>query len=457
MKKIYAIGALACVFAGCKPSVNITKPLSAGDAVFTNYLAIGNSLTAGYADNTLTVSGQYNSYPQRLFEQFQLVGAKGPFVQPLLTGNYGYPTAKLMLQNVTHCDGSVSLGPVPYSGPLDSNGSWHFTSTVNNGQINNIGVPGIRIADYPVANYATIAAALGAPYALRFYNDPAKSPLEELKYRVNNLHPTFFTMWLGANDVLMYATKGGQGDGTGNAIPIGLGLYASDAITPTAVFQTNYDSALNVAISTGASGALINIPDITALPFFTTVPYNGLTLTRQGQVDSLKALYAGEAWNKVFQLGSNAFVIKDHAGLTRQIVPGELILLTVPLDSLTCAGWGSVKPIPREYVLTTDEIQYVRNATNTFNSFIELEAARHHLAYVDMKTYMSTFASGFSYNGIKYTTQYVSGGAFSLDGVHLTPRGYALVANQIITTINTFYHSLIPLTDVNKYPGVAFP
>ena len=73
MRKIYIIGAVAFLFASCRPSVNITTPPKAGNADFTNYLAVGNSLTAGYTDNSLTVSGQLNSYPERLFEQFSLI------------------------------------------------------------------------------------------------------------------------------------------------------------------------------------------------------------------------------------------------------------------------------------------------------------------------------------------------------------------------------------------------
>src|SRR4051812_32793562 len=104
MKKILFIGAVACMFASCKPSTNITTPVSGGNAFFTNYMAVGNSLTAGFADNSLYVSGQLNSYPERLFEQFSTItgpqAAKGPFIQPLLQGDAGYPSAKLVLGNV---------------------------------------------------------------------------------------------------------------------------------------------------------------------------------------------------------------------------------------------------------------------------------------------------------------------------------------------------------------------
>ncbi len=462
MRRIYIIGSLALLFASCKPSVNITTAPVAGNADFSNYLAIGNSLTAGYTDGSLTVSGQLNSYPERLFEQFSMVqgvhGAKGPFIQPLLVSDNGYPGPKYVLgMTYNPCiPADSSLGPISYPNWIMNPSDVTYTSPSNNGQINNIAVPGIRVADYDVAGYGNYPAFVNAnPYAARFYhNAGTASPLDELQYRVGNLYPTFFTMWLGANDVLGYATAGGVGDGTGAALPFpGTNIYNTNSITPYDKFDSLYDKALNVAISTGAGGALINIPDITNIPFFTTVPANGLILTRQGQADTLNARWG---LSKIFQVGANYFIIQDNNGI-RQAVPGELILLTTPQSNFTCLGWGSTVAIPQQYVLTTDEIQNIRRATASFNSFIQYEATRHNLAYVDMNKYLSTITTGVTYNGIKYTAEFVTGGAFSLDGIHLTQRGYAMVANQVIAAINAKYNSTVPSIDVNKYHGINFP
>ncbi len=456
MKKIYTIGALACLFAACKPSVNITTPSTSGEAVFSSYLAIGNSLTAGYADNSLYVTGQLNSYPQRLFEQFSLLtdyGSKEGFYQPLLHGDMGYPSARMVVGKRYSCvAGDTTLGAVdlPYFAADGEDAKANNFPVGPKGQINNIGVPGIRVADYPVAGYAT-----QNPYAARFYRKLTGTPLDELKYRVDNIHPTFFTMWLGANDVLGYALAGGQGNGTGNALPAALNYYSSNDITPTPVFNDQFDAALQIAISTGAKGALMNIPDVTSLPYFTTIPANGLYISRQGAADSLTAYYASK--NYVFHLGWNYYIIEDNAGILRQAVPGELILLSAPMDSITCRSWGSYTPIRKQYVLTTDELQYIRNATTRFNEIITSEATRYNLAYVDMASYMATLQPGRVYNGITYSTQYISGSAFSLDGIHLTPRGYALAANEMIKTINKKYKSTIPTIDANKYNGILFP
>ncbi len=468
MKKIYIIGALACSISACKPSVNITKAPTAGNAVFTNYLAVGNSLTAGFADNSLYVTGQLNSYPQRLFEQFSKIavhGASGDFYQPLLHSDMGFgpqdtsaPPPGLnfrprkVIGEVTNCLGVTSLAPVNLPGYApDAQDAMQYQSPGPNGQINNIAVPGIRVADYPVLGYGA-----GNLYAARFYHNPSTStPLDELQYSVANLHPTFFTMWLGANDVLGYALAGGQGNGAGTATPAIYNYYSSNDITPASVFQANFDTAVQVAVSTGAKGALINIPDVTSIPFFTAIPANGLYITRQTLADSLTAFYASK--NYVFKLGPNYFIIQDNAGVTRQAVPGELILLTTPMDSLSCAGWGSIKPILKQYVLTTDEIQNIKNMTSRFNDIISQAALRNNLALVDMNSYMSKIQSGIVYNGITYSTQFITGTAFSLDGIHMTPRGYAVIANQIILAINKQYGSTINQIDPNQYNGLMFP
>ncbi len=467
MKKLYIIGAISLLAAGCKPSVDITKEPTAGDAVFSYYMAIGNSLTAGFADNSLYVSGQVNSYPQRLFEQFQKVrvhGAEGNFIQPLLHSDNGYGwdgtgtsitdnRARLVLGWSTNCYGKTSLAPMPLPTFSPDAADASFTNPDAGDQLNNIAVPGIRVADYPVDGYGN--PINGNPYATRFYHDVTKSPFTELSYRISRLHPTFFTLWLGANDVLGYATAGGQGDGSGSASPIFGNYYSSTDITPPSVFQHIYDSIVSVVIGTGAKGALINIPDVTSIPFFTTVPVNGLYLSRQTQVDSLDAFYRSK--NYKFHLGYNNFIVQDNAGVTRQAVDGELILLNVPQDSISCYGWGSVLPIKAQYVLTTDEIQNIKLFTDKFNSYIAGAARRNNLALIDMHSYMASLKSGMVYSGVTYTTQFVTGGAFSLDGVHPTPRGYALIANEIIKGINAQYHSTINYCDPNKYDGVRFP
>jgi lysophospholipase L1-like esterase len=438
-KPLFIAAAAALAIAGCKPHMD-TPNASAGNLDFTRYVAVGNSLTAGYADGTLYRSGQENSYPSILARQFAMVGG-GEFKQPLLNGESGYPGVKRVLGLSGDCLGVTSLGPVFFNGSRDTAGD--AASIALQGPYNNLGVPGIRAIDYLLPGYPSLN-----PYSRRFFTYLTQSPLAEF----NRITPTFFTAWIGNNDVLGYATSGGAGRSSGGS------FLDQNSISSTTLFTAAVDSVLRRLTVTGAEGAVMNIPDVTAVPFFTTVPYNGLALTRQGQVDSLNAAYrpAGITFN----LGQNAWIIQDTAVPVlrfRQIRAGELVLLSVPQDSLKCGGWGSRKPIPAQYILDAREITAVNAATTTFNGILQSAAARYKLAYVDMNTYLKTFSAGMTFDGVSFNTTFVRGGLFSLDGVHLTPRGYALAANEMIRTINAFYGSAVPGVDVNRYPGIAFP
>lgn len=441
----YSIAAALLLLSACKPTIQGEAPTK-GNADFSNYVAIGNSLTAGYADGTLYRSGQLNSYPNMLAQQFKLVGG-GNFKQPLLPGNFGWPGAKRVLGSTLSCDGTTGLGPVLYNGPADTAGS--STNISAQGPFNNLGVPGIRCIDYTLAGYGAIAQVLGGVgYAARMYPNPLTDKPVDIAARSN---ATFFTLWLGNNDVLGYATGGGEGNGKGGGQPAD--------ISPLITFEASYRTVVDTMTAHGAKGVLINLPDVTSIPFFTTIPAMGLVLTRQGQADSLTAAYAMAGLNFKFNVGANPFIIQDTSapGGMRPIKNGEYILLTTPQDSIKCRGWGSKKPIPKRYVLDATEVSNVQTATANFNNVIATVAKEKGLPLVNANAYLKTLQSGIKFNGLTFTPAFVTGGAFSLDGVHLTPRGYALMANEIIRVINSYYGATIPSVDITKYNGVLFP
>lgn len=440
MKKISIISLIAVsFFSACKPTIDPSIP-DHGQADFSTYVAIGNSLTAGYGDGTLYRSGQQNSYPAMLAEQFALVGG-GQFKQPLLPGNAGWPGLKLVLTTTTDCKGVISLGPGTYSGEMDTAGS--AVSIANQGPYNNVGVPAIRCIDY-ILPTNTMYATLN-PYAGRFYSQ-GKTPMDVALQK----NPTFFSVWLGANDVLGYATGGGTGT---------VGGITLNDISNEMYFKAAYDSLIKNLVVNGAKGVLINIPDVTSVPYFTTINPQSLVLDATQATQLTEAYAQMGLTNITFSEGPNYFVIEDASapGGVRKMTDGEFVLITTPGDSLKCGGWGSLRPIPNKFILTKQEVANVEDATNAFNQIIADNATKYHLAYVDANSYLRTLESGVKWNGVTFTPQYVTGGAFSLDGVHPTPRGYALIANEIIRVINATYKSSVPFVDVVKYNGVLFP
>jgi len=435
MKKLTTIALACCLFIGCKIHVEPDQP-QAGSADFSTYVAIGNSLTAGYADGTLYRDGQLNSYPAMLAEQFKLVGG-GSFTQPLLPGNAGWPDPKRVLAYTTSCSGDSEVMPVWYSGPMDTAGS--AANISDQGPFNNMGIPGIRCIDYVLTSYGYFN-----PYSKRFFAEPLSTSAMDVALMQK---PTFFTLWLGSNDVLGYALDGGAGS------PEGVGL--SD-ISPLNTFKQSYDLLIEKLTEQGAKGVLITIPDVSAAPFFTTINPQGLMLTASRAAE-LNAQYAASGIS--FTEGANYYVMSDPAapGGVRKMQEGEYVLISVPTDSLRCGNWGASRPLPANYVLSADEIGHVRNAIKEFNQVIVENANKYHLGLFDAHAFMSTLVSGFQWNNVTFTAEYISGGAFSLDGIHLTPRGYAIVANEIIRVINSTYSASIPEVDILKYNGILLP
>lgn len=442
-KTILLMAAAAMSFAACKSNIEPDAP-GKGDADFSVYVAIGNSLTAGFADGTLYRSGQLNSYPNMLAQQFKLVGG-GDFKQPLLPGEAGWPIApaagflpRRELGYATDCLGVTSLSPVLYTGSWsDTAGS--AASVAAAGPYNNVGIPGIKCVHYGVAGYGMLN-----PYAARFFASPAtQKPIDVAL----TLKATFFSVWLGSNDVLAYATSGGEG-------VVG-GIGAND-ISLVADFKATYDGLIAQLVTNGAGGVLINIPDVTSVPYFTTINPKGLNLSA-AQAQALTTAYA--PLGITFTEGANYFIIADPAapGGMRKMTAGEYVLLTTPGDSLKCGGWGSAKPIPTRYVLTAAEVTNIKTATDAFNAIIADNATKYNLALMDANTYLKSMSAGITWDGVTYTPSFVTGGAFSLDGVHLTPRGYALVANEILRVVNARYHASVPSVEINKYGGIRFP
>ena len=115
-------------------------------------------------------------------------------------------------------------------------------------------------------------------------------------------------------------------------------------------------------------------------------------------------------------------------------------------------------PVDNQYVLDANEIALTRDYVQSYNNTIKSQAAARGLAVFDAYTYLNNVKlNGLEVNGISLSSAYITGGLFSLDGIHLTPRGYAIIANEFIKATNSTYGSNIPLANISSYPGLKFP
>jgi lysophospholipase L1-like esterase len=121
-------------------------------------------------------------------------------------------------------------------------------------------------------------------------------------------------------------------------------------------------------------------------------------------------------------------------------------------------GLTPYTPIDNKYVLDQAEAAMTLDYVNSYNGTIKSVAAAKGLAVFDAFTFLNNIKqSGLLINGVSLNSNYISGGIFSLDGIHLTPRGYAVVANQFISAINKQYNANIPSADISSYNSVKFP
>ena len=91
------------------------------------------------------------------------------------------------------------------------------------------------------------------------------------------------------------------------------------------------------------------------------------------------------------------------------------------------------------------------------NAVIRQKATTYGFAIVETGDFYDKLTTGFTYNGVTLSAKFVSGGAFSLDGIHLNPRGNALLANEFIKAINKKFSAKIPLINALNYNAILFP
>ncbi len=118
---------------------------------------------------------------------------------------------------------------------------------------------------------------------------------------------------------------------------------------------------------------------------------------------------------------------------------------------------GSAIPIPHKYILDVGETTNVNDAISDYNLLIEGLATLYDLAFVDMNAKMKEAATtGVVWDGITFTSDFITGNTFSLDGIHLTAQGYSVVANYFIEAINAKYGSQITTVSPRLYPGIYY-
>jgi lysophospholipase L1-like esterase len=391
---VLSAAGLAVIFAGLLGCGSSSSKNTSATPGFETTVVIGDSLSAGFQNGSLLDSQQPNGWASLLAKQagFQLVL---PLILP--------PGAPPVLQ-------LVSLGPPPVTRQASGSSAGRDNPAA---QPYDLAVPGHNLTD--VINRTPILVPASTEDIIT--NAVLALPLGNNRSQMNeaiHLRPTALFVWAGSNDAL------------------GADFAGTPAVmTPVSTFTQEYHELITTLHSqTKARLIVANIPDVTEVPYLT---HAELIL---GEVSAASGLPV------------------QAVSALLGIQPGDLVNTTglsqveVAIAALKQGQLPS--PLTDDAFLDAAEIAAVQSTVDQYNAVIAQEISAAGAIGIDIHTYFRTLAqSGITINGYPASTTFL-GGLFSLDGIHPTNTGYALIANQYIAAINAALNTNIAMVDVSK-------
>jgi lysophospholipase L1-like esterase len=401
----------------------LTAPAQSQTPRYRKYVALGDSLTAAVEGGCLVTRHQQRSYPKRVADALLIDDFQQPFVSERAVGAGSTGT----------CLGAVVAGGTITVGPVSGQGQ--PTNATLARPYDNLGIPGANAADLVdlrVANPAGNTANRSAALVLR--NFPG-GPFEGMNAveEANLLAPDIVTVWIGPNDVLGAALSGVAIDQV--------------TLTPAAVFEAKYAQILASLNESEFLRTIItlNVPDVAALAFTTTIPRVVVNPTTR---------------QPVLVNGSPVPLLGPRTTSTCSTPPcpvPEGTLVTLGASALLAQGLGvpaslggTGQPLPdgsftppstlnQGVLLYPEEVALIRQRTSDINGRIASVAANFPDAIVvdAHSIFDDIVAHGYDAGGgIVITTAFLTGGLFSADGFHASNIGYAIVAKAIIDRLN---------------------
>jgi hypothetical protein len=369
---------------------------------------VGDSLSAGVENFSLLDTQQPNGYASLIANQ-----ANVNLTLPLVP----YPGAPNVLQF-----GGMHPLPViePASGPLPTPPRDHPEQIPTN-----VSVPGVTLHQAltmqpsfdptasPVQQWAGIVLGFARPF-------PDQPPPTEVQF-AQQLKPTTVIEALGNNDALVPALTG-----------------ALSMLTPLNSFAQDYKTVLDDLAAPGRTLIVANIPDVTQVPYFMSA-------------QSISQQYGLPLATVTSMLGIGAY---DYVRITAASDVYKILTGAEqgPLPASCPSPLAALTPNPIPCVLTATDADIIRGTIAAYNVVITWQALLHNAVIVDLYGLVDQIhTNGYTDNATgQHLTGDFLGGLFSLDGIHPTNTGYALVANRFIDTMNASLHTHIPDVDVNS-------
>ncbi|MCC6349479.1 MAG: hypothetical protein IT347_07810 [Candidatus Eisenbacteria bacterium] len=416
--RILPVLAVAALIAGCEGPCQkidtISGPtLTAGSADFSVIAAMGTSISAGYQSGGVVNRHQMRAFPALFAAQ------TGHSVLSDGTGDFSF--------DAINNDGIPTLLEIKSLSPLIiSNAGRTSGAPLNMSQgtdYHSLAIPGqlaLDVVDSTYYGFGPTAVHSDVTFFNIVYRHRGLGVLQLVRRA-----PTFLSYEFGANEVLGTATAG-----------------AAPSLTLLGSFTPSVLGALATihAMLPNAKVAITNVPDVTAIPFFTTFAPATIDLGT----------------------GTPVALIGPDGSLS----PTDLVTLKAgdslaigtgfPVGSynyLNPAAPGNGRPLADYQVLNDAERTATSNAVLAMNASLDsIVANRPWTVKVDLNGLLADIAAnGYKIGATTYTADFVTGGLFSLDGVHPNDLAHALICNAMIDAVNAGWGSTIPRLNAAKY------
>jgi lysophospholipase L1-like esterase len=410
LTRVAAVGALI-VLAGCESKRSLLGPATpSGGDIFTSYVAIGNSITAGYQSGGINDSTQRQSYARLLANQ---MGTQ-------------YHYASIAGRGCSPPIANTQTGALVGVGSTGLTCDLRAAASVTD-ILNNVAVPGARVLD-------PISTSTVASNALTTFILGGKTQVQ----KALDASPTFMTIWIGNNDVLVAGLSG-------ILVPTPA-LAQSGIISTQTQFQASYDAMISqlTAGAPGLKGVLIGVAQVANLPSMSSGALIAATPTIQAGLTAAA--------------GAPVTILPNCTGSASLIdVPQLLVAIrkyvanaTDPLGHppvISCSP-GAIPgtPVGDIFVLDATEQATLSGVINGYNAYIKGKADAIGFAYYDPNVlFTAKRASGEipPFPNLASATA-TFGTLISLDGVHPSAAAHVLIANGLIAVINAKYGTTVP-------------
>ncbi len=481
---------------------------SSGTASFDKFVTIGSSFVAGFQAGALFNLGQNNSMALMIARQLECAGGSETFIQPYINSSNGYnvqlsvPEQGIILGRLVLFDpdgaGPESATPAPAGAPgvpaPYNTADLPTPYAGDRSEMNNFAVPLIYLGQALIPDTGNPASPYFNPFWARFSSNPGvTSILQESLMAAGS----FYLIWLGVDDMLLHAAFGGA-----DTYPM----------TSVSDFSVQFNGLISTMLGANPvfKGVVGNIPEIETYPYFTTIPYNTITLD-EATASSLQSNIA-DNYNAFlnamvqFQVitaeerdarmlnyveGINSVLITDEelTDLTQFMIDNGAQALVpfaqarqttstdlIPLSAGAVLGelfmgnplavQGVSWPLADQYALTVSEIIEIKTNTAGYNAIIEgaVAGSGDRLALADVNSAYNVLlgasisSGGLIVNDVAIASTFAPPvGAYSEDGLHPNERGYVYTANVFIQAINSKFGATVPDLCMNNYSGTGLP